>query len=280
MVVFFMSASFFQQKKQNLPAEKHSIENTSLDLAKVKNVETFLHDYPEAVYQDIIVGNQTLRQGINMCSIRYEMIKPILNLYKRQFTVLDVGAAQGYFSFSIARDYPHATCVMIEDNTCYYSYHGDMLYDLCELNSDLHNIIYLQNKVSLSELQYLNKQAHFDVILALLVIHQIDDSLDQQKAIVDNLLSLGDLVIIEVANDVAVPLTEYIESFSKQIDCKFLGEVRRTYNPNAYGGYYPNGIGKVFCFSMKNRATIDFVRKNPSICFRPETFLHMNRIYP
>ena len=79
------------------------------------------HGYEQ--YQDIIINNCLIKpastkiqgQTINHdCTTRYRIIKNILDQYKRPFTMLDIGASQGYYSFKTAYDFPKAVCVMIE----------------------------------------------------------------------------------------------------------------------------------------------------------------------
>ena len=104
-------------------------------------LDIFLSKYPGTVYQDLVMRGEIYPVGTDLCAPRYELIQPILARYKRPFSVLDMGAAQGYFSFRIAQDYPLSSCVMIEaDQTCYYPQHGSMLYDLCQINQHCTNI--------------------------------------------------------------------------------------------------------------------------------------------
>lgn len=161
----------------------------------------FLEKYPMPTYQDILVRNKVIGIGTNVCAARYDMIKPIFDLYQRPFKVLEIGAAQGYFSFRIANDFPLAHCIMIEEDNNYYSYHGSMLLELCRLNSHLDNVSLLRKRVSIEDLEYLNEAEHFDVVMAFLVIHQLDDDLHNQMKILETLLKMGDHVIIELADE-------------------------------------------------------------------------------
>ena len=208
--------------------------------------EAFLQNYGSQIYQDVFVKNQVIAKGTDLCEDRYQLIKPILDLYEDDFSVLDLGAAQGYFSFRIAENYPSSTCVMIESNhTSYYAHHGDFLTELCFLNEHLENIFYLDKRVDLADLTYLNEHEHFDVIFAFLVIHLMEETLQQQIEIIESLLSLGDNVIIEVANDVGVIHTSYVEYLSEQLNCEFLGEVKRHRDATS------TSTGKLFWFKNK-----------------------------
>ncbi len=218
----------------------------------------FCQKNPSKLYQDIFIQGETVLKGVNICDTRYELIRPILESYKGTFSLLDLGAAQGYFSFRTATEFPKARCVMVEhsnEKERPYEHHQDMLYQLCHLNSDLKNVSYLHKKISPSFLKELGRKEHFDIVLALLVIHQVDDSMETRSELLETLLKLGDNVIIEVSNDVAPELLVYVRdelSKSKTHTCEFLGEVDRYYNPEtAYGGLYPHGRGLFYLFKRR-----------------------------
>ena len=53
-------------------------------------------------YQDIIINTELIKKasGKHQCSVRYDLLKDkLLHKYKRPFTMLDLGASQGYYSF-------------------------------------------------------------------------------------------------------------------------------------------------------------------------------------
>lgn len=180
-------------------------------------------------YQDIVIHNHVIKKGTNACDARYQVIKPIFDLYQTSFSVLDLGAAQGYFSFRIANEYPHAHCIMIEENSADYLHHGDLLYELCLLNQ-MNNITYLRKRLNYNDLCFLNHQEHFNVVLAFLVVHQMATKHSDQQMYFERIFKLGDNVIVEVANDVAIELTQFIESLARHSDCEYLGEVPRFQN--------------------------------------------------
>jgi hypothetical protein len=54
-------------------------------------------------YQDILVNGENIKSGIRVCENRYQIIEEyILKNFKRPFTLLDLGSAQGYFSLKTA----------------------------------------------------------------------------------------------------------------------------------------------------------------------------------
>jgi len=140
------------------------------------------------LYQDIWKHGEVI-PGIRECASRYEAIKKELLKFNRPFTVLDIGANLGYFSFRIANDFPNATCVMIENA------YGSKLTELA-VENDLKNVIVLNTKVSSKELINLSKCEHFDIVLALNIIHHIGD-VDSCLSAIEN---LGDTIIIETPN--------------------------------------------------------------------------------
>lgn len=231
-------------------------------------LDFFLSQFPGPIYQDVVIGGEICPIGTDLCEPRYDLIRPILNLYDRPFSLFDLGAAQGYFSFRIAYDYPHSTCVMAEANdTSYYSRHGDMLYDLCLKNRDLNNIFFLNKKMVLSDLFFLNQREHFDIVVAFLVVHLMHEKLQEQVEIINSLLALGDNLILEVANDVDVIHTAYVEYLSQSLGGQYLGEIKRHKNQAS------QSTGKLFWFKQNRSPT-----SRSEI--QPETFTHLNGVYP
>ncbi len=154
---------------------------------------TFFNSYSH--YQPIIINGIEIEKGSRECESRYEPIKKILDLYNRPITILDIGASEGYYSFKIAKDYD-STCVMIEGNYQTDSQEGtaDRLEKLCAKNNTLNNIILLKKHITAKELSILSECEHFDVIIALNVIHHFGPD---WKAATDAILDLGDNIIIQ-----------------------------------------------------------------------------------
>ena len=235
-----------------------------------------------AVYQDVKVNNEIVSVGTDLCSNRYDLLRPIFDEYQKPFKVLDVGAAQGFFSFSIAQDYPQSLCIMVDENTSYYGNHGDFLYDLCKLNNHLDNVIYLRKALSFCDLMQLNKEEHFDFVLAFLVVHLMSPSFKEQTQIIDELLKFGDNLIIEVASDIGVVLSSYVEFLSTKIECRYLGEVVRHRNsgcPRLSEGFINCPCrGKIFLF--KSKIDKDSKEKEPFRGIKKETYEALNGIHP
>lgn len=216
-------------------------------------ISSFLKKYPGKVYQDIIIQNKIYPIGTDICDLRYQLLKPVLEQFSDSFSVLDIGAAQGYFSFSVAKEFPQSKCIMIEEGITHssYSHHGNMLEDLYRENSYLSNVAFIKKNIALSDIILWNNNFHFDVIFALLVVHLIDRSLIGQIKIIEALLKLTDNLILEVANDVNVLLFSYVEHLSKTLNCKFLGEVKRHKNEKS------TSTGFIFWFKNSTKLTIN-----------------------
>ncbi len=165
--------------------------------------------------QDVIVNNVVVQKGLSDCQRCYDVIKPILERYKRPITVLDLGAGQGYFTFRIANDFA-STCIMSEDNDG-SSRRADQLLELCHLNSHLQNIVLLNKRMSLKELEKLADCEHFDVVLAF---DYIDHENCNWKQTVNAILRLGDNIFIQTpwsnVSSENMAKRKVVEYFAKQ----------------------------------------------------------------
>jgi hypothetical protein len=119
----------------------------------------------------------------------YKTIMPLLNRYERAFTVLDLDAHLGYYSFNIVHDY-NAICVMVEEKQ------GDILAELCDENIlGNRKLMVLKKKLSHDELIRLSECEHFDVILAL---HGIPETDTNARETLNTILKLGDHIITKI----------------------------------------------------------------------------------
>jgi hypothetical protein len=184
-------------------------------------------------YQDIIINGKVVQQATHNhkdCESRYQILKSVLECYNRPFTMIDIGASQGYYSFRAAYDYKDSSFVMIEGNNEHYPLIGTQLLDLCKENSALDNIIFLNKPIELADLQRLQECEHFDVIVAFNIIHWFKDS---WKEIADAILNLGDTVVIETppqetgVSDDQNRLRLHIEEYLISKGAEVLGHVKR-----------------------------------------------------
>lgn len=189
-------------------------------------------------YQDIIINNQVVKPANyehRHCDLRYQIIKKILDKYQRPFTMLDIGASQGYYSFRTAFNY-NCVCVMIEGNNRFYPLIGSQLLDLCKANTSLKNIILLNKQIVTSDLQRLSECEHFDVVLAMNIIHWFPE---KWQEIIDSILDMGDNIIIELPPKEQIPeIFEKIENYLKTKNFSILGYAPRHSNPNLNTTFY------------------------------------------
>ena len=141
------------------------------------------------IYQDVLIHDTTYLEGRVDCKNRYKAIKPLLEKYNRNFTVLDIGASQGFMGFSIARDFPNATVIMIEGS----ENEGKYLQKLCYINN-LSNVILCNKQLNYGDLHDLSKAEHFDIVLALNVLHHFRG---EELESLNTLFDLADHVVIE-----------------------------------------------------------------------------------
>lgn len=179
-------------------------------------------------YQHIVINGQIIDNmpptNGQQPEKRYQIIKDFLNLYQRPFTMLDLGAAQGYHSLKAAWQYPDSVFVMIEGNNSAYKLAGDQLLSICKANNQLNNIIHLNKSLDIDDLTRLGECEHFDIVLALNVIHWLGNN---WKQAIQSILTLGDHIIIETPPAEESKKTEEIINYLHKIGAQIIAEVPR-----------------------------------------------------
>jgi hypothetical protein len=136
-------------------------------------------------YQDSWNG-KLIEVGKRECAARYKIIKSVCGELKQPFSVCDIGANMNYFGIRLIEDFD---CRVVS-----FEFHQfEMREKLVKCNDRL---MFLKRKVSLTDMYILNLCCHFDIILALSVIHHLPGSI---KEWITEFRKLGDNVIIEVA---------------------------------------------------------------------------------
>lgn len=257
-----------------LAIQAGSVENKEEILAKLSKERYF-------PYQDILINGELIFKGVGPdCPYRYEAIKKALAVYNRPIKVLDIGASNGYFSLRIAQDFD-ALCVMADLS--------DRLRDICELNTEVNKLIYLKRALSLEDFRMLAQHEHFDVVLALNVVHHMSP----WREILDTIFELGDTIIIETppANDnrteeePSIPLIEnyLLNKESGEIiaqiaraDANNFDAVITTLvgaeNALAQKVYTPNAYAKMFCFKGRQKLNV--------VSFDEQMFSALNGVFP
>ena len=148
-------------------------------------------------YQDVWINGQVTEAGKRECANRYEIIKQFCITLKQPFTVCDIGANMAYFGLRL-----------IDDFDCYviaFEFHQfEERAKIISLNKTA-KLIYMNRKISLTDLDILRQFCHFNLILALSVLHHVPGSV---KEWIEKLKSFTDNLIVEMAlNDSARPAT-------------------------------------------------------------------------
>lgn len=138
----------------------------------------------KGLYQESWVKGQSVASGQRDCGARYDMIKPFFANFKRRFSVFDLGANLGYFSFRIAEDFD-AVCTMADNRP--------ELIELCRANDA--SVNWLNTRLSATDLASLAECEQFDVVLALAVLHHFKQN---WRIAFEALRSLGQWVIMEI----------------------------------------------------------------------------------
>lgn len=149
-------------------------------------------------YQERWVRGATVDPGDRSCADRYALIRPVLESFRRQFTVWDLGANLGYFGNRIADEFG-AVSVMVDQRPA--------LAEACRANA-LPTTIAMTHRLTSADLIELAASEHADVVLALNVLHHMPDWREALLAI----LALGETVIFETPGEEDVNSANYERS--------------------------------------------------------------------
>ncbi len=229
----------------------------SFDQENLNKIQDFCRQYKP--YQDIVINNQIVYRGWNSsyCELRYKIIKDIITpiTSRRVMTLLDLGAAQGYFSFRLLYDFDLVS-IMIENGQSALEATSEeainFLKELCRYNQYRGNIILLNATLSPQTLYEFARHEHVDIILALSIIHHIYD----WKNFIDALVQIGDVVIVEI------PLPG-IGDLSEMIGLNHLEEIHRYIQ--LIGGQYITQISRYYKDQMSAFYTIRSIPNSEKI---------------
>jgi len=138
-------------------------------------------------YQDLWIKGKRVAKGPRECEERYERVAEFCRQYKRPFTVLDWGAQMGYFSLRLAEDFD-CTVVAVERDP--------NLFAILQAN-DNPKVLYINRRMTPQDFVLLGKVEHFDLVLALSVVHH--NSAASFTDWLKILGGLGDHLIMELA---------------------------------------------------------------------------------
>ncbi len=161
------------------------------------NVE--LAPFTNELNLDVLVNGEVIQKSNKDCNARYQLIREVAKKYERPFTVLDLGAGEGYYSFRLAEEFPLATCVMVEKNKGLGDKIADKLLSLCNQNNKLQNIILLDKQLTINDIIKLGEVECFDIVLAMNFISYIRPTKQYLPVDIVNLIQkLGEEVIVEL----------------------------------------------------------------------------------
>ena len=177
-------------------------------------------------YQDIEDGaGRLLMKGQRDCAERYRLITQAVPKYQRPWTLIDLGAAQGYFGCRFMREDEQCCAVMVD-------HPGATLDGLLEQKQPEFGIG-LRKRLTAKDLEELADCEHFDVILALNILHHLDDPRRALYAV----LRLGNEIVVEVPgpDDPAAcgDSHEWLEREVKTLGGIWIGETPSHTTPTA-----------------------------------------------
>ena len=130
-------------------------------------------------YNGIWLNGKLEKKGYRPSEERYEQITKFCKQYTRPFSVLDIGAAEGYFTHRLASEFEGNFTAVEADG-------GRALLNTCEKN-DNSKVFLLQKRFNLEDLKKMAEVHYFDVILALNVVHHFDEPFQE---VLDTIMSM------------------------------------------------------------------------------------------
>jgi len=120
---------------------------------------------------------------MDLAVARYNLIRPLLKRYARRFTVLDFGAGiNPYMAQRISREF-NCVIVAIEQNEI-------AAYELEQFGP---RALWLRKKMSAEDIELLADCEHFDVVLALNILHHFD----HWERVLYSIMDMCDLLIVQ-----------------------------------------------------------------------------------
>jgi len=141
-------------------------------------------------YNDIWVKGEVKEEGYRPSAQRYDEISKFCKQYTRPFSVLDLGAAEGYFTHRLAEEFEGSFAAVESDPK-------RNLREICESNGNS-KVILMEAKLDLAALKTMAAVHHFDVILALNIVHHFDEPFQE---VLDTLMSMCSYCFFEHPNE-------------------------------------------------------------------------------
>ena len=164
-----------------------------------------LHIASIDTYNDIRIKGKTISTGYRNSEKRYDEIFKFCKQFNRPISVLDLGAAEGYFTFRLAEDFS-GVFIAVESNP------ERKLLELCIKNNN-RKVLLLDKQMNLKNLKNLKEVQHFDIVLALNIIHHFDDPFQD---VLDTLVSMSSFCFMEHPNPLEDDSTKNSQRLEKE----------------------------------------------------------------
>ena len=138
-------------------------------------------------YQDTWINGKCVEKGKRDCDARYQIVKSFCENSPPK-TVLDIGSNMNYFGLRLIEDF-RCSVVAFEFD------HFDLRKRIVDANKTS-NLILLKRKLSLKDLEILRSCCHFDLVLAMSVMHHLPNPINEWIRLFKE---IGDNVIAEYA---------------------------------------------------------------------------------
>jgi len=195
---------------------KELSKNQKISQSNISSVDT---------YNDIRINGKTLSLGYRNSEKRYSEIFKFCKKFNRPISVLDLGAAEGYFTFRLAEDFD-GVFVAVESNP------ERKLLELCKKNND-HKVLLLNKQMNLKNLKNIKEVQHFDIVLALNIIHHFDEPFQD---VLEILVSMSSFCFLEHPNSLENESTKNSQRLdTEKLDLEKFKPILLNKNPSGLG---------------------------------------------
>ena len=195
---------------------KELSKNQKISQSNMSSVDT---------YNDIRINGKTLSLGYRNSEKRYSEIFKFCKKFNRPISVLDLGAAEGYFTFRLAEDFP-GVFVAVESNP------ERKLLELCKKNND-HKVLLLNKQMNLKNLKNIKEVQHFDIVLALNIVHHFDEPFQD---VLETLVSMSSFCFLEHPNSLENESTKNSQRLdTEKLDLEKFKPILLNKNPSGLG---------------------------------------------
>ena len=195
---------------------KELSKNQKIPQSEVSSVDT---------YNDIRINGKTLSLGYRNSEKRYSEIFKFCKKFNRPISVLDLGAAEGYFTFRLAEDFD-GVFVAVESNP------ERKLLELCKKNNDP-KVLLLNRQMNLKNLKNIKEVQHFDIVLALNIVHHFDEPFQD---VLETLVSMSSFCFLEHPNSLENESTKNSQRLdTEKLDLEKFKPILLNKNPSGLG---------------------------------------------